>query len=497
LTHAQWENTVRDLFSSTQPTGLSDRLRPDPPLGRFDNNVARLTVSAGHWQDYQRSAEAVAEMVVADPALLAAAVPADLPTDPAQAGPAFVASFGARAFRRPLSAAEIDRYAALFAGGPTHFAEVDATTAGVRLVIEAMLQSPYFLYRTETSAQVAGGAIKLDAYEVASRLSYAFWNTMPDQAVFQAAAAGELDTEDGVRAQADLMFEDPRTRAQFDHFHFQAFEMREYTDVDKDPNLFPQWNTELGQAMQTEMSLFLQSVVFEGGSVRDFLVSPRAFVNAELAEIYGLEGSYDQDYTEVELDPSQRAGFLTRVGFLTRNATLADPDPIHRGVFINLNLLCRPLSALPNLPDNLMPVGDTNRERINSLTGPGTCGEACHATTINPLGFALENYDALGQWRTQDNGFPVDAADTYTFEDGRPIDFQNGVELSAQLADAPEVHACYVQQLLEYLYGRDLTEVDQPLVEALAADSLAHGMSVRELVIRVVSSAAFRYRAPN
>ncbi len=196
----------------------------------------------------------------------------------------------------------------------------------------------------------------------------------------------------------------------------------------------------------------------------------------------------------MELDSTRRSGFLTRLGFLTRNATLTEPDPIHRGVFINLNLLCRKLGALPNIPENLMPEGDTNRERIDSITGTGTCGAGCHANTINPLGFALENYDALGQYRTEDNGFPVNAADSYQFADGRVIDFNDAIELSDQLADAPELHSCYVQQLLEYVYGRDLTDADAPLVDELASQSHTEGLSVKEITVRLVTSSAFRFR---
>jgi hypothetical protein len=270
--------------------------------------------------------------------------------------------------------------------------------------------------------------------------------------------------------------------------------MNDYADLDKDTGLFPLWRRELGAMMQTEAQLFLGSVVAGGGGVGDFLTSSRAFVNDELAGIYGVEGSFGGEFVEVQLDPTQRAGFLTRLGFLARNATLAEPDPIHRGVFVNINLLCRQITAPPDIPDNLMPVGDTNRERINSITGEGTCGALCHGTIINPIGFSLENYDAIGGYRTQDNGFPVDAASTYEFPDGRTISFENGIELSALLAQAPEVHACYARQVLEYLYGRDLSAADAPLVERLAAESLAEGLSVRELVIRVVSGTAFRFR---
>ncbi|HLU66252.1 MAG TPA: DUF1592 domain-containing protein, partial [Kofleriaceae bacterium] len=425
LTHAQWENTVRDLLRLPERTGLSSRFQPDPPLGRFDNNIARLTVTSQLWQGYQQAAEQIGERVATDAELLAA-LTADLPGDAAAAARAFVERFGRRAFRRPLDSAEVDRYAALFAEGPTHYPDHDPITAGVRFTIEAMLQSPYFLYRVELSTESEGGDVRLNGYEVASRLSYAFLDTMPDDDLFAAAEAGELDTEEGVRAHIMRLLDDPRAEAQFESFHTQAFKLSEYVDLDKDPDLFPQWSGALGEAMQEATARFLGEVALGGGSIRELLTSTTAFVNADLAAVYGLEGDFGDELVQVELDPGQRAGLLTRAGFLARNATLRDPDPIHRGVFININLLCREIAAVPNLPDDLMPVGETNRERIDSITGEGTCGEGCHATIINPIGFALENYDALGQWRTEDNGRPVDAADTYTFEDGRSISFMNG-----------------------------------------------------------------------
>jgi hypothetical protein len=495
LSHPQWENTVQDLFGLLEPPGLATSFDADPPLGRFDNNTARLTISAGLWQDYQRAAETMADRIAGDGEALARIVPADLPDDAAAAARAFVAAFGARAFRRPLSEAEVERYAARFQTAADHYDGLDPFTAGVRFTIEAMLQSPHFLYRSELASEASGKTIQLSGHEIASRLSYAFWNTMPDDELFAAAAAGELDTAEGVRAQALRMFDDGRTRASFAHFHEQMFALREYEDIDKSADKFPEWRRELGAMMRTEVELFLDSLIFDGeGTVGDMLTSTRTFVNDELAALYGLEGDFGEDFVEAELDAETRAGFLTRVGFLTRNATLTEPDPIHRGVFVNLEILCRPLSAVPNLPDNLMFVGETNRERIESVTGPGTCAEACHGTIINPIGFSLEHYDAIGRYRTEDNGHPVDASATYVFPDGRALTYQNAVELSHLLAAEPDPHACYLGNLLEYFYGSEVDESKFKLVSEMTDLSLGAGAPVREIVASIVTSDSFRFR---
>lgn len=495
LTNAQWQATVADLLYLSEPLVLSVELQADPPLGRFDNNIARLAFSAGHWRSFQRAAEEVAEIAAANADIVQAISPADAPSGIEESGRAFIEHFGPRAYRRPLTNEEIAKYVAVFLDGSNHYNEQPQYEAGVRLVLETMLQSPHFLYRVEDSEESSGGAIALDGFEVANRLSFAFWNTMPSDELFAAAEAGELDDPEGVREWAATMFEDERTSEQFRSFHVQAFEMAEYTDLDKSEELFPGWRRETGQSMLDESALFLGGEVFGGGGIRELLTSNRAYVNAELAALYGLEGDFGEEFVAVDLDRSERSGMLTRLGFLTRNATLTQSDPIHRGVFVNLNLICRPLFAVPELPDDLEPVGDTNRERINSITGPGTCGEGCHATLINPIGFALENYDALGQYRTEESGLPVNAADVYTFASGEQLVFDNALELSEQLAESVEVHACYIQQLLEYLYGRDLGPEDMALVEKYAAESIESGISIREIILRVVESEAFRFRA--
>jgi hypothetical protein len=487
LTHAQWETTVKDLFRLPAESGLSATFTPDPQLGRFDNNIARLTLTSGLWRDYQQAAETIADRVLDDAALYDAL--AGGTTDVRQ----WIAAFGMRAFRRPLKDAEIERYAQLFDGAHAVFPQHDAFKAGVRLVVQGMLQSPFFLYRTELSAVRQGYGYPLDNFEVASRLSFLFWNSMPDDELFAAAQAGELATAEGVRRHAQRLLDDPRTQAQFRRFHYQAFAISEYADLDKSTEVFPSWRREIGAMMQEEALRFLDHVVASGGGVSELLLSRTAYVNADLARIYGLEGEYGDDYVLAELPPD-RAGLLTRAGFLARNATLDEPDPIHRGVFINLGILCRPITAPPNIPEMLERTGNTNRERVTSITGPGTCGENCHHTIINPLGFAFESFDAVGASRTTDNGFPVDTAAVYQFVDGRTISYGNAVELSQQLAASPEVHACYAQQLLEFMLGRDLQMLDRVVVDQLAVRSLADQLSIEDLVLDVVSSNTFRAR---
>jgi hypothetical protein len=492
LTHAQWENTVQDLFRMPSPTGLTSDFNADPIFGEFDTDQRRLSVTAGLWRDYQRSAEAVAEMVTRDAAAMDAWMPAGLPASGAERRDAFIDAFGVRAYRRPLTDGERTRLAALFDLGPTHFATLDPFTAGVRLVLEGMLQAPQFVYRVELSATPSEGLYALDQYELASKLSYFMWDTMPDDDLFAAAAAGSLSDPATIRMHAERMFDDERTRAKLAHFHDQFLEMENWTDTD---HTLPEWRPELAPMMVEETRLFLDDVVFNGGTISDLLLSNVAFVNEDLANIYGVSGVSGSEYRRVELDASERAGLLTRVGFLTKYATLTEPDPIHRGVFINNRILCRKVQAPPAIPDDLMPMGTTNRERIDSITGEGTCGASCHGTLINPIGFAFEGYDAIGRLRTEDNGQPIDAASRYVTETGITLEYDGAIELSQDIAAIDAPHRCYATRLLEFEYGRPYTDNDSPLVFRAADGSQNEGLTVRDIVMELVTSRAFRYRS--
>ncbi|WP_437738389.1 DUF1592 domain-containing protein [Sorangium sp. So ce1335] len=497
LSHAQWENTVRDLLRLDGRPGLSDSFTTDPLGGVFDNNEAALQVTPGLWGDYQRAAEELAAMVVADEGKLGRLLPADLPAEPEARAEAFVERFGERAFRRPLTAEERASYLALFRRGAELYEGEAPFAAGVRAALEALLQSPHFVYRVEIGAGPArDGLIPLSGYEIATKLSYLFWNTMPSDDLLVAAKAGELSSPEGVRATAERMLEDPRARDVVGAFHRQLYDYETYHDLNKDQALFPEFVPEMGEAMQREAELFVDHVVFDReGGLTDLLTSRTAFVDGRLAAVYGVEGEFANDFRQVELDAAERSGLLTRLGFLAAKATARQPDSIHRGVFVNLRILC---ASLPPPPDNAtgLPPGEhaTNRERVAAHTGKGTCGEACHATLINPAGFAFEHYDAIGKYRTTDNGVPVDAADAYPLG-GQPRTYADAVEFSRLLAESSEAHACYAKHWVEFAHGRDARAKDQSFIKELGEASLG-GASTRELILRIVSSTPFLARVP-
>ena len=412
LTHAQWENSVRDLFHLAGDAAFSSLLRSDPVQSgfAFDNNSLTLEVDEALWSGYQRAAAEVASFVTSDPARLAKIAPPAGGDESARAR-ALASELGLRAHRRPLGEDELGEYLALFAMAPALYDGLTPFQAGARILIEALLQSPHFLYRVEASADEAGGLIALGDYEIASRLSYTLWNTMPDDALFAVAASSTLRDTAEVERQARRMLGDPRAQEVVEHFHAQLFETERFDDVRPSPAFYPDAPAELGTLAATEQALFVRDLVFEQhGSYADLLTSTDTFVNAELARVYGLGGSFGSSFVKAALDPAQRRGILTHVGFLAANASSVNPDPIHRGVFIARRIACMALAAPPaDVPPLPEPDGRTNRETVEQHTQrPDTICANCHATIINPLGFPFESFDAIGQLRSEDGGQPVD-----------------------------------------------------------------------------------------
>jgi len=253
--------------------------------------------------------------------------------------------------------------------------------------------------------------------------------------------------------------------------------------------------------MKTEVLQFLSWVFRENRGIKDFYTAPVGFVNSLLAPLYGVTGTFSSDpttLTKVDLDPTRRSGLLTEPGFLSSYISVGnEPDIIHRGVFIAERLLCKSLPPPPaaaagvTIPNT---AGLTNRERVEMTTGKGTCGQSCHAVLFNPLGNAFENYDAIGKYRTTDQGKPVNAADSYVL-DGQLQSFNNAVELSKLLSETKEVHACYVQNMLTYLHGREVDPSETATVDYLARRSRA-GMTLHDLEFAVVTSENFLNRLP-
>jgi hypothetical protein len=483
LTHRQWENSVRDLLKLAAAPGLTGTFTGDPPEGTFSNNERALFVTANLRSDYERAAEDLAKRVAGDATARAAIVANG--TNAAN----FIKAFGRRAYRRPLDASEQQRYEALFASAATLYPSGDAFANGVELVVRAMLQSPHFVYRTELGSDNA----PLSGWEVASKLSFLLHDTIPSDSLLDAAERGELGTAEGIVKVAQAMLEEPVAVSVIGRYHDELFGMFRYESIEKDRMRFPEYNPAMNAEFAEADRLFFESIYKGGQGLREILLSQTGFVTASTAPLYGVTAS-GSGLQPVALGP-ERTGFFTRLGFLAYNANLRDPDPIHRGVDINHRLLCGTLVApggvIPQLPPQM--AGQTNRERVTAHTGVNTCGAGCHSVIINPLGFSLENFDAIGRKRDMDNGKPVDTADAYALATGL-IQFSGAPQLMTLLAEAPETHACYARHLGEFTLARDLGESDRGLVEELTTASVSGAGPIKTMLLAAVRSPRFSTR---
>lgn len=496
LTHAQWENTVRDLLRLPKASGLSQSFPAQSNPSRFDNQGGTLSVDGTLWTEYQRAAEQLARQVSRDPAALMRLLPAQLPDEPKARGRAIVEALLLRAYRRPPDADELTRAVALFDRGSAGKTGAEATAAGVELLLEGVLQAPQFLYRTEIGR--AGKELAtFDDYELASRLSYALTGSMPDDDLFAAARAKVLTaSRQGLATEARRLVGGAAGQVMIEGFHYYLLNLGSIQRIEKDAKEVPGYVPALRDDMYKEALALVRDVVVERGQgLTGLLTASHTFVNARLARVYDLPGTFTDDkFVRVDLDPSRRLGLLTQSGLLALHAHGLEPDIIHRGLFVAQNLLCKPL---PPPPDNLqVPKIDpslTNRQRIEAISGKGTCGEACHSNFINPPGYALEGYDGLGRVRMSDQGKPIDASGSYTL-DGQARTFTNGVELVRHLAASQEAHQCYAGNWLEFLHARPRQESDGKFVAELATRSQAGLLSTLDLIVTLVTSDAFLAR---
>lgn len=497
LSRLQWSNSVRQLMHLEDIADIEADVSGDALIG-FDTQADALFVTEQLRRQLADAAERLADRVTTDSSALAKLEVSNPPLDMKARAQSFVEGFGLRAFRRPLTESEVAVHLALFEQAPRLYPAKDAFAGGANLVIQAMLQSPHFLYRTELGqGDGTGPAVPLNDFEVASKLAFALTNTMPSDELLAAAAAGELSDKADIAAHARRLLDDKGVDG-VANFSAQVLRLGTYDGIRRDPTVFPDFSPEAPAAMRQEVLHFVEWIFNEGQGVKDFYTSPVGFVNSALAPLYGLEGNFSSDeFTRVDLDPTKRAGLLTQAGFLSSYISDTQPDIIHRGVFIATRLLC--LTLPPPSPDANLVIevtpGMTNRERVETTTGKGTCGEGCHSILLNPLGYAFENYDAIGKYRTTDQGLPVDSSATYTL-DGQTQTFANGVELSHLLGEAKQTHKCYAQNLMKYLHGRSLTTDDEAIVDYYARLSRADMLSIRDMMLEVVTSDAFLTRLP-
>ncbi|MEM6996078.1 MAG: DUF1592 domain-containing protein, partial [Myxococcota bacterium] len=356
--------------------------------------------------------------------------------------------------------------------------------AAAEVVIQALLMSPAFLYHVEAAPGASGEPALLGGYAVASRLSYFLWSSMPDDELLDMAEADMLADRSVLESQARRMLEDDRAAASIASFHRQWLRIGGLGDLVKDAELFPQWSTELAQSMEHESLAFADEVVRRGdGSLRTLLTAPWSVVDRDLATLYGVPAPAD-GFEVVDLDPTQRAGLLTHASFLASNAHAAETSWVHRGKFVRENLLCGELPPPPPGVEVNEPL-DPNR-----LEDP-QCA-ACHVQ-MDPIGMGLDAYSPIGTYRLVDeHGETVDQSGA--IDDVAEVgQFEGAVELAAALAETPKVSDCMATQWFRYAARRKETPQDACTVQGLRAEFAESGQDIRELIVSIVRSDAFRF----
>jgi hypothetical protein len=491
LTNREYNNTVRDLLGdTTQPANQfgSDR---DPTFDfRRAGDVAVQDATL-----LRTAAEGLA--MAAAPKLVVGQL---LPCDPTMGEPAcaakFISTFGQRAFRRPVATDEATRLTTLYTTART---TLGLSFAGaIDVVIEAMLQAPQFLYHWELAANDPllheGSVIRISPYQIASRLSYFIWGSMPDDMLLAAAAAGQLDAVAGVQTQARRLLMDPRAKDTVSSFFSDWIALDGLAARTKDPAAYPGYTPAVMQAMLDETNAFVQNVAFGGdGRLATFLGAPYSYLEGSLATEYGVQVSATTP-TKTALDPTQRAGFMTQGSFLALTGNADGSNPVRRGKFVYTKLLC---NAMPPPPANVPPpapasAGGTTRQRFETHD-QNACAKGCH-TLMDPIGFGFENYDGVGQWRTTDNSLPVDATGSITL-DGTNQTFNDAVGLTALLAKSAEVKSCFAGEWSRYALARVDTPADAVSLQATASAFAADTASLQDLIAAVATMRSFRYRS--
>lgn len=494
LSVLQWANTVRSLLALTAPGDLDNALTKDAVV-RFDNEADSLFVGQDLHDDLQSEAERLAALVTSDPKAVARLVPAGAPTDTAGKASAYIKDFGRKAFRRPLSAGEVQDYVALFNQGPTLTTGLAAFEAGMRVTLEAFLQAPDFLYRTSIGGAAVGGRARLSNYEIAANLAYALTNSPPDTALAAAADQSALASNTAIETQAKRLLPTEAGKAAVDRFFFQYFGLGQYDTLQKDPLVAPQFTDKTGPLLHAEAQQLLQYLFAQNLGLREIFTTSVGFVNAPLAKLYGMTGTFDATaFKQVAFEGNQRPGILSRLGFLSYYGHQTLQDTIHRGSNINSRILCTELSPPPNVQIPALPAQDptrTNRELVATFTEG--CGAACHTFLINPAGFAFESFDGVGAYRTTENGKPIDTSGEYRFQAGSKK-FANLNEFTQLLATSSQAHACYTKKWAADLYARMPRKADLQVAADLAQRSVDQNLSSMDVVLALVTSDAFSTR---
>lgn len=491
LNRAEYDNTIRDL------TGLDLQLANDFPsddVGNgFDNIGDVLTIPPILMEKYLSAARTIADRVYDDEVARRRVLPHQPASDDKRIETAQrnVNEFAARAFRRPLTEREQTRLFAIAALAWQN----DASEAEIfKTVMAAILSNPNFIFRVELDpkADDKDGLRELNGYELASRLSYFLWSSMPDERLFELAASGELQKAEVLAAEAGRMLSDPKAAALVQNFAGQWLQLRDVSRLMPDPELFPNFDAELQSAMRRETEVFFETMIREDRSVLEFLNADFTYVNERLALHYGIPKVKGSDFRRVPLTNGRR-GVLTHASILMLTSNPTRTSPVKRGKWILENILAEPPppppANVPELEEGSETLGSL-REQMEQHRANESCA-VCHRT-MDALGFGLENFDAIGAWRDSDGRFKVDASGE--LPGGRR--FAGASDLMAILVEEKKEQfcRCLAGKLLTYALGRGLDSYDRCVIKDCVSEMKQNDYRFSSLVTAIVTSDPFTMR---
>jgi len=494
LTHAQYNNTMRDLLGDS--SRLADSFPPEDFIGGFRNQYPGQNASPMLTEAYSVAAEKLARqafrtgdsrgLVPCKPTGVADLVCRDR----------FLREFGRKAFRRPLTSIELARYQKLFSSEKQFY-------AGAQLALEAMLQSPAFLMRVEH-----GRDPSQQGYEVASKLSYAIWNSTPDDALLNAAAKGELSTAAGVERETRRLLASEKAHDSVKEFLTDWLRLDRLNGTIRERRQYPMFTPELTVAMAEESRRLAEALIWKRGNFMEFFSATYSYLNSDLAKVYGVTAP-SAEYAKVELPANtERAGILGHASFLTATSKPAETSPTARGLFVREQFLCQEVpQPPPGVSTNLPPITKekpvTTRERLKIHLSNASCA-SCH-TLIDPIGFGMEKFDAIGarreklrvtvqperQSKEKPVNFDLDL-DTSGWvaglvgAEGTSAGFNSPRELGRLLAGSVQCQECVVKQAFRYLMGRHESVADALVIERAAQDFRASGFQFQEMLVSLV-----------
>ena len=417
----------------------------------------------------------------------------------AQCARNIVENLATRAYRRPVTADEVDRLVALV----EQVQQRDSFEEGIRLAIQAVLMSPNFLFRIEREpassivdrpSSIVGNAYLLSEYELASRLSYFLWSSMPDDELFGLAAQKRLRQPGVLDAQVRRMLADPRAETLARNFGEQWLNLRLMDRKKPDAAKFPRVDDELLEAMRQETLMFVNAVVREDRSILDFIDGRFTYLNGPLARFYGIPGVDGEQFRRVDLDGEERSGIVTQASVLSISSYATRTSPVIRGKWVLENLLGAapppPPDDIPALKEDDLGTAASLRQRLEQHRADPACA-ACHSQ-MDPIGFGLENFDAAGAWRTKDGNFDVDSSGT--LPDGRSFTGAKGLK-QILLSQSHAFTQNFTEKLLTYALGRGIERSDRALVGQISSHLAAQNYKFSSLVTSIVNSPAFQMRS--